>query len=84
MSEAVAFFASIAIIIRALCQLNHMTWKTRFLIKVPYGLLACSAFAILIAPFYPSDWRDVAYAVLAFAVALQLCIDDRSKNRKTP
>lgn len=80
-ADVFSFFASAAIIIRALCQLNHMTWKTRIVIKIPYVCLAVAAAAIFIAPFYASDWRDSAYSFLTVAVALQLCIDRRFKNR---
>lgn len=80
-ADVLAFAASIVIIIRALCQLNHMTWKTRISIKIPYVCLAISAGGIFIAPFYASEWRDGAYAFLTLAVALKLCLDMRFKNR---
>lgn len=77
------WFAAAALVVRGLCILNAMTWRTWLPVKAAYLGVTVAAAALLIAPFAGPELELARYAHPAITIALVmlLFLDRRLKLR---
>lgn len=69
MMQMVNMLAAAALLVHAVCAINHMTRRTNHILRVAYILLAAGAFAVLLGPLYGYRMPQPAEVVVNIGAA---------------
>ena len=80
------FFSNLAVctalLVHALCVINHMTRTTNHLIRLAYILLAVGGLGGIVAPFYGYSAPLIADAIIKSGAALALIVGTYRRQKR--
>jgi uncharacterized membrane protein YfcA len=83
--EISVWLVAVGLLVRAVCVLNNMTYRTRPLVLCAYVCLAGAAFGALIDPFYDVNLGpEITHPLLIVALAAVMLLDKRMHARVKP